>query len=1034
MKKLSMYAVVLLLLATGAFGQPQRGSVTVTVEAPDGSRLPGATVTASSDQTLTRRTVLTNEQGVADLIALDPATNYLVETSLDGFQTAQSENVLVKAGSNTALIITMTLGTVEETLLVSAENPVVDVTTALTGQDLTLEFLQAVPLGGGAGSYQGALQLVPGVLPDDPTNPGNPASRSGVNYSDILGRMGRSSDNFYYIEGINVTDNETGTFGANLNSQVIQEQSVITGGVPAEFVGAPGLITNVVTKSGGNQFSGSVNYFFQDDGLVADNEHFENQTFSSYDTAATLGGPIVKDRLWFFASWRITDREDDVVSPEGTPLRSVTAEGDQGFGKLTWSATQSTLLSGTWLSDPIDFSGQRDNTIANSLDFAREQGADRYTVNLSQIFSTWSIDAGVTHHEGDLNDTPNIFEARNEVAFRAGDDRTQAEEALGGEGNADLITRSTEGVRASAEKYLSSGWGEHTFKFGAEFQEFSVLEDQNFVDDQQLVSLSNRYLFQGVTASDMGGGGFSNNEFQTSSTADFGGFIQGVDAHPRRAEIYARLDTNGNGILEAAEVGQSLVYNSTLGNPHGQINHKRDFQAGAGAREFITEGTTYYVQDTWQWEKWSVIAGVRAEEWDHIATTGEDIYTFDMEYAPRVSVAYDLKGDGRQRISGYYGRYYDPVRTNMTQFAGTLSGRVIEEQVFVSLSDAPGSVDGEWVTFRTRGGTTAQDAFFAPTTETPYTDEYQLGYKRDLGRNMSFEANLIKRETRDILEDYDHILYADLDGSGASDQFRSRAGNYEANCIVPGCSSHPDSLFLGPGYLGFDSFGSIPGANFFIGTLFGGLRDWEGFETIFRKRFSDNWQMIASYAYADAEGNTNSDSNADFQGDVPWLDPRAPNQLGTQPGLIENLAKVAGSYHWDNGIQVGASVKWNSGTKASRTFRLFSRNLPQVTGGIPFADLNSGLDENDPNTWIAPGAVGGLTNDEWTTVDLRVAYVWDITERFETSFFLDFLNAFDDQAAIRNQDLEAGLAGFDFGEGLQFVDPQRLFLGVLLRY
>ena len=224
----------------------------------------------------------------------------------------------------------------------------------------------------------------------------------------------------------------------------------------------------------------------------------------------------------------------------------------------------------------------------------------------------------------------------------------------------------------------------------------------------------------------------------------------------------------------------------------------------------------------------------------------------------------------------------------------------------------------------------------------------------------------------------------------------------------------PTRLFLGPGYLGFASFADIPGANFFIGTLPGGKRDWDGIEGIFRKRFSDHWQMIASYAYADAEGNTNSDSNADFQGDVLWLDPRAPNQLGTQPGLIENLAKVAGSYQFDNGIQLGATGRWNSGTKASRTFRLFSRNLPVVAEGIDFADVNSGF---GPDTWIEPGAVGGLTNDSWTTVDLRVAYLWNISERFETNFFLDVLNAFDDQAAIRNQDLEAGLSGFDFGEG-----------------
>ena len=82
----------------------------------------------------------------------------------------------------------------------------------------------------------------------------------------------------------------------------------------------------------------------------------------------------------------------------------------------------------------------------------------------------------------------------------------------------------------------------------------------------------------------MGGGGFSNNEFQTSSTADFGGIHPGRRRQPTAGAIYAVLDTNRNGMLEAAEVGSSLIYNSTLGNPHGQINHKRDFQASSGPR------------------------------------------------------------------------------------------------------------------------------------------------------------------------------------------------------------------------------------------------------------------------------------------------------------------------------------------------------------------------------------------------------------------------------------------------------------------
>ena len=91
----------------------------------------------------------------------------------------------------------------------------------------------------------------------------------------------------------------TGTFGANLNTEIIQEQQVLTGGIPAEYVGAPGLLSSVITKSGTNQFTGSVNYFFQNDGLVAEDQNASDQGFSRFDTAVTGGGPIVPDAAWW---------------------------------------------------------------------------------------------------------------------------------------------------------------------------------------------------------------------------------------------------------------------------------------------------------------------------------------------------------------------------------------------------------------------------------------------------------------------------------------------------------------------------------------------------------------------------------------------------------------------------------------------------------------------------------------------------------------------------------------------------------------
>lgn len=1015
MRRSIALAGLLLLVTSGvAFGQvAQRGSISVEVRsADDGSMLPGATVEANSDQTLTSRLATTGDDGKALLPALDPASNYVVTVTLEGFAPARIEQVLVNAGQQTGLDVDLQLETFTEELLITSTSPVVDTTSATSGQDITLELTEALPT---ARSYQDYLQLVPGV---QPSTSGNPASRSGMNYSDIAGEVGVSRDNFYYFEGINVTDGLTGTFGANLNTEIIQEQSVLTGGLPAEFIGATGLVSNVITKSGGNRFSGSLNYYFQDDSLVAADEHQEDATFSTYDTAFTLGGPIYRDKAWFFTSYRLLNREDDVVSLDGAPLRTVERDDEQAFGKLTWAITDSDLVSGVYLDDPTEFSGTNDPTVSNTRDRGRDQGGERWNANYSRVWSSLGLELSASDHEGNLDQIPVISESRNNVIHRPGESPGIEREQLGGFGIISETTRSTESLRGSLEWLGSTSWGDHAIKFGAELSENGWFTNNITNGGATFTSIDAIYQGENITPFDILEENFRLVDFDATNTSDFNGFINiglaGL-SDADRAAVIASLDANHDGALTPEEVANGLVFNDTVGNPHGMLNYDRTFQAAVGPQNFSSEGTTYFIQDTWQWNKWAINAGVRAEEWKHIGSDGStELYTFDTEYAPRFSLAYDLKGDGRHRLSAYYGRYYDPIRNNMTDFAGQLTGEVNHEQVWVDAIQ-------DWVTYRIRGGAQNPDAFFALTTETPYTDEYQLGYKVDLGNSMSLEANLIKRETEDVLEDYDLNLYSDPEGYG-----------------LP--VDHPDSLFIPVDYFGF---GSIPPSNFIIATLLGGKRDWEGAELIFRKRFSNNWQMLASYNYADGEGNSNSDSNADFQGDVLFLDPRSPNQLGTQPGLIEHLFKIAGSYQWNNGIQIGGAYRWNSGVVISRTFSASGRNLPlrDFTDPLLNCDIVGGVAvgpdcvnfAGQTGNWLSPLAVGEFENPEYGILDLRLAYLWDL-DRVDLDFFVDLFNVLDDQATVREQDLIAGGGGADFGEGLEFAEPRRFFLGARLRF
>jgi hypothetical protein len=376
-----------------------------------------------------------------------------------------------------------------------------------------------------------------------------------------------------------------------------------------------------------------------------------------------------------------------------------------------------------------------------------------------------------------------------------------------------------------------------------------------------------------------------------------------------------------------------------------------------------------------------------------------------------VSVNYDLRGRGRSSIGIFYGEYYDAFRDTAIDFAGSLSGNVFAEEVYV---DAV----GDWVKFRDRGGVETRDAFFANAIETPVTEELQLQYKQDLGRNMMFEVNLIDRETSDIGEDFGSIYYDAAQYSAAGD------------------INDPNTLFLGPEYFGFAGLSGIPAnLNFLIGTLPGAFRDWQGFELVFRKRYSDNWQLLASYNYADAEGNSNSDGNFDGAGDVFPLDPRAPNRTGTQPGLVEQLFKVHGSYNWDNGVQIGGSYRWNSGISLNRNSgQAFDRSIPALTDN-PFP--SNGLDGTGGlfgSTWIADDALGFFDGDSYGVLDARVSYLWSINDRFQADFFLDVFNVLDDQSVIQIQDLQGGGGGFSFREGIIFVQPRRYFLGARLRF
>jgi hypothetical protein len=352
-----------------------------------------------------------------------------------------------------------------------------------------------------------------------------------------------STDNFYYFNGINVTDGQTGTFGANLNTEIIQEQKVLTGAIPAEYPGAAGLMTNVITKSGSNMFSGSANYFFQNDGLVNENINSDQDVFSTYDTAFTFGGPVARDKVWFFGSYRRLSRTDDITALDTKQfLRTVDNSQDQTYLKGTWRPGVADTFSFTFLNDPTDISGRLERDITNAQDRSRVQGGNRYSVNYQRLWHATLVDASFTSHDGEVSDLATIREASNTIKYRSTDVRTLADEQRGGFGTDTEDIRSTRGVNGSVQWT----WKQHTFKGGAEWGKYGRFLNATTVEGSVYTSIASH--LSGITADEIASGSYSQSvRFDPDNTSDFNGFINTVNGLPNRAAFYSAFDTNGNG-------------------------------------------------------------------------------------------------------------------------------------------------------------------------------------------------------------------------------------------------------------------------------------------------------------------------------------------------------------------------------------------------------------------------------------------------------------------------------------------------------
>lgn len=357
----------------------------------DGSSpLPGVTVTATSPSQIGGAQVTTtDETGSYSFPQLTPGS-FTVRFDLDGFATQELDDVAIRLDRTTELNVELGSASVAETITVTAEAPVVDPEQVSISQTFDVAYLEQVVTGNNR-SYQDVLGQAPGAVDQD----GNPA---------VFGST--DAENAYYIDGVNTTDPVTSTFGTNFNFDAIQEINFETAGFRAEYGGATGGLVNIVTKSGGNELFGTLDYRFRNNDLVEDGDFFEKESQKSEaDTlGATLGGPISRDRLWYFLAFQ-NDRS------ELTPDRSESTqefEGSYYLGKLTAQLGPSWQLSAKYSADPAEIdNANASQTVEAEATRFQEQGGDIVQADLTGTISSsllWSLRGGVNRQE--LNSFP----------------------------------------------------------------------------------------------------------------------------------------------------------------------------------------------------------------------------------------------------------------------------------------------------------------------------------------------------------------------------------------------------------------------------------------------------------------------------------------------------------------------------------------------------------------------------------------------------------------------------------------------------
>jgi outer membrane receptor protein involved in Fe transport len=972
--------VGLAALCCGAVGVAQEttGDIVGTVSSPDGQPMPGVTVTISDPARGFERIVVSNREGRFRLTALPPA-RYVLTADLDGFKTLQRE-LDVDLGRTTSGDITMELGAFSDTIEVTGERPRVDPASTVAGITVNTDELNArLPIAREAtelallapGTVSGSSDFNPGINTQGDSTLYTPGQR-------LISMMGASvAENTYAVNGLNITNFRNGLGSSRVPLEFIEEVQVKTGGYEAEFGRATGGVINMVTKSGTNTLTGAASAYFRPEGLQESMANTiyntrEEERLERLEVNASVGGTLVRDRLFYFLAVSYTD--EDLLTMDTRHGERWQSQEPYWGGKLDWYISPSHRLEGTYFTDETE-------VYRTLLLYDEDEG-------LGEVLNTgWFFRGGsnaIAKYTGVLSDRVLVSAQYGFNEF----DRTNRS-------SGDECPIAVDERYGPAER--SGCWLSAFVGTNSDEREAYRVDVDLFVGRHSLRA------------------GLDAEENLSSALETYSG------------GVYYRYYLNG------AEGQDPEDYRFPELPWHRELVRVRSWREGGN---YPTDSQSAYLQDRWAvTPSLTLTLGVRYELYDNGNSAGESFIRIADQWAPRVGAVWDPTGNGRSKLYGNYALYHLPVASNTNVMLGggqffdeiwyTFSGGVDP------VTGEPGRLEDELRYRLLMDGVVPDPREVTADTIEPMSQwEAILGYERMIGESWSVGVRGTAREFNEIIEDV-WLARALWEVYGVDCLSPDLMWDPFEGCFWP---QHPTARLMNPG-TGFTGWYDLDGDGVLDPISFTREqmnlpepeRRYFSLELSVARRFAGNWMFRGSYtwshSYGNYEGWVNSDIIQDYAGltatwDISGIMEHAKGDL---PNDRRHSLKLFGMYSWDAGLGIGANLWYRSG---------------RPINGFGYHPSDPWAEAYDPMSFYKLGepcqrGCGGTTEDAWSlSLMLRYDWRWAGTEWHVR---VDAFNLFDNGATTAVDEWaedDRNVLSDTYLEPIDYQTPRRVRFGV----